>query len=137
MRFTIDTTLLPVVVVTYPDTVTADDYRQLFEHYAILCEAHPRLAWLIDFQAFDPLGAPAPLRRAAADCFAQYRDPLLRVSICEARVARGTLSRGVLTAFDWLTGAKWPTRNFETRAEADRWIADHVQADGNRRSANG
>jgi len=133
MAFEIDASKLPVVVVTFPPTVSAEAYQELFAQYGELSRKHPRMAWLIDFQSFNPVSAPAPVRRAAADCFSHYRAQLIPVSICEARVVQSLGARGVLTAFDWLTGAKWPTRNFESRLEAERWIDLQIVRDPKRR----
>ncbi|MCA9640430.1 MAG: hypothetical protein KC492_07020, partial [Myxococcales bacterium] len=115
--FAVDSRNAPLVVVSFPASLSVEHYRRLFEHYAELAEKHSRIAWLIEFRAFDPVTAPAAVRRASAEIFAEYRDQLMRSTVCEARVVENTLSRGVLTAFDWLTGSKWPTRNFPSYAE--------------------
>jgi hypothetical protein len=125
----VDDSGLPVVVVTFPPEVTADEYVQLFERYKALCAKYEHIAWLIDFQQFDPVTAPQAVRRAASEVFARYRDVLLQSTVCEARVVQNTASRGILTAFDWLTGKKWPLGNFATREAADRWIAERLELD--------
>jgi hypothetical protein len=125
----IDSSRLPVVLVTFPEAFSHDEYVALFERYAELCRQHDRIAWVIDFQRFDPVRAPQDLRRAAADVFATYKSQLIRSTVCEARVVQNTASRGILTAFDWLTGKKWPTQNFATRAAAECWAAERLELD--------
>lgn len=125
-RFTFDVSALPLIVVGYPDNVTVDDYYGLFEEYRALCAVHPRIAWLIDFRRFNPLSGTVELRKAAAACFAASKDVLLKSTVCEARLVESTAARGVLIGFDWLTGTKWPTRNFGKRDSAERWCNEQL-----------
>jgi hypothetical protein len=118
----IDDERVPLIVVTYPDFITPDDYRNAFIRFRELSTRHPRLAYLIDFRNFDPVRSPAPLRRVAGEIFAEFRNSLARTTVCEARVVLSPLSRGILTAFDWITPYKWPCANFPTFEEAHRWI---------------
>ncbi|MCA9627873.1 MAG: hypothetical protein KC766_09410 [Myxococcales bacterium] len=120
--FVVDGRKCPLIVVTFPDWADLAAYEALFEEYARLAEAHRDLAWLIDFRAFNPITAPSPVRYASAEVFARYRDRLLASTLCEARVVESMLGRGVLTAFDWITGRKWPTENFKRQDDAMRWI---------------
>ena len=87
---------------------------------------HPRLAYLIDMRRFDPLRAPASKRRHAAEVFKANVHKLRHVTVCEARVVSSELTRGVLTAFDWLTGTKWPCATFTSRENAERWVERRV-----------
>lgn len=120
--FVVDARDCPLIVVTYPDSVDLEAYETLFKEYARLAAAHDRLAWLIDFRAFNPITAPARVRYASAEVFARYRERLLPSTLCEARIVESMLARGVLTAFDWITGGKWPTENFKCQEDAMRWI---------------
>ena len=128
--FVVDSRAAPLVVVTYPEQASAGDYEALFAHYAELCRSHRQIAWLIEFRAFDPVTASAAVRQRSADVFARYRDRLRRSTVCEARVVDSAASRGVLTAFDWLTGAKWPTRQFSSYGEAAVWINGLLKTGG-------
>ncbi|HEY1098550.1 MAG TPA: hypothetical protein VGF99_06465 [Myxococcota bacterium] len=123
-EFQLDLSGLPVVVVGYPDRVSVDEYRALFTRYRDLCREHSRIAWLIDFRRYNPVLVTPDVRRAAADCFAEFKEDLLRSTVCEARVVDSVAARGVLIGFDWLTGTKWPTKNFGRRESAERWCAD-------------
>ena len=125
-EFAIDVSRLPLVVIDYPDEFTIDDYRAVFLRYRALSLAHPRIAWLVDFRGFNPLLASPELRKAAAVCFAESKDVLMKVSVCEARVVDSVAARGVLIGFDWLTGTKWPTKNFGRFEAAERWCLEEL-----------
>ena len=118
----VDSSERPIVLVRYPAVFDATAYRHLFEHYAKLAESGEPICWLIDFKAFNPVSASASLRKEAAAVFEQYVQVLAPVSVCEARVVGSGVARGVLTAFDWLTGSKWPVCNVASFGEAYRFI---------------
>lgn len=121
----------PVIVVRFParpDDVL-EGYRWVVDRYVELCERGDAICWLIDFAVVNPLILGARTRRAGAEIWSKHRDTLLASTLCEARVVHHPLARGVLTAFDWVTGEKWPTANFETEREALRWIA-RMRSDG-------
>jgi hypothetical protein len=122
----VDDSRAPVIVVTYPDAPTIDDFRAAFEKYRAISERHPRVAYLVDFRRFDPVTAPAATRKEAAKVFERYRPILARVTVCEARVVENVLSRGIVTAFDWITPQKWPCANFARATEAEAWIAKQL-----------
>lgn len=125
--FRIDESGAPVIRVTFPDVVTLPAYERLFDEYMRLCDLYPRVAWLIDMRTFNPVTAPAPIRKAAADVFARSRDRLVQSTVCEARVVESAGVRGVLMAFDWLTGSKWPVRNVATVKDAEVWVAEQLR----------
>jgi hypothetical protein len=124
--FTFDLSQVPLIIVDYPDTVGMGDYYALFARYRELCAQHQRVAWLVDFRRFNPLGGTPELRKQAAECFAESRDAIMRSTVCEARVVDNLAARSVLIAFDWLTGTKWPTKNFSTREAAERWCREQL-----------
>ncbi|HMR06281.1 MAG TPA: hypothetical protein PKA88_10890 [Polyangiaceae bacterium] len=74
--------------------------------------------------------APAAVRRAAAEVFAEHKATLLAATLCEARVAANPISRGVLTAFDWMTGPKWACKNFGDYAAAEAWVRTMLRTVG-------
>lgn len=120
--FEVDSSRAPLVVVRYPAIVKPGAIQLLFDHYSELTRRRGDIAWLIDFTSFNPVTAPANRRKEAAEVFAAHREMLAASTCCEARVVHNTLARGILTAFDWLTGNKWPTASFATFVEAERWI---------------
>ncbi len=124
--YRIETDRWPIVVARFPEHPEGDlfvGYRWLFERYVELCERGDGICWLIDFAVVNPLLLGAKARRAGAAIWSEHREALMASTLCEARIVHHPLSRGVLTAFDWVTGEKWPTGNFETEREALRWIA--------------
>jgi hypothetical protein len=122
MPFVIRDDKLPIIHVEFPAFFEGEEYAQLFERYVQLSEQHPRVAYLIDMRRFDPLRAPADKRRLAAAIFKANVHRLRAVTVCEARVVGNELTRGIITAFDWLTGTKWPCATFTAVDEAERWI---------------
>ena len=122
--FTVDDDEWPLVRSEFPNEPTTEGYRRLFEHYATLAQRGGSIAWLVDMRGFNPVTGNAAVRKAAAQVFESHRETLSRVTLCEARVVDGAVVRGILTAFDWLTGNKWPCANFATAEEARAWIAE-------------
>lgn len=126
--FEVDAREYPLIRVHFPHTPTEAGYRALFAHYAELCERGKGIGWLIDFREFDPVFASPAIRAAAAAVFKQYRGILLAATHCEGRVASNAVSRGILTAFDWLTGPKWECKNFAELSDAEAWVRSRLQS---------
>jgi len=121
----IDDARWPLIDVHFVGDVSKDDYRSAFARYAELAKRGEKVVWLIDMRRFDPLGVDASTRKAAADVFAEHREALMSVSVAEARIIESFVTRNVLTAFDWLTGAnKWPCEQFATQTGAETWLRD-------------
>lgn len=124
---TIESRRLPLIDVTYHRTNVQghllDDYREAFEEYARLASQGAPVAYLLDMREFDPLQIDAKSRQQAALIFHDYAGRLRPTSVAEARVITSAITRGVVTAFDWLTNAnKWPCRQFATPPEAEAWL---------------
>lgn len=114
---------LPIVDVVYDGPPRVDDLRDAFEEYGRLADRGEPLLWLIDMRKFDPLRVTAAERKQAAAIFAVHEKRLRAVSIAEARVITSPLTRGIVTAFDWLTAAnKWPCQQFGTLERAETWL---------------
>lgn len=131
----VDDSAYPLVRVVFPSEVSTDDYDRLFERYGELCKRSGRIAYHIDMTRFNPVTAPATTRRHAAATFQRYRAELLRTTICEGRLFYNPLVSGIVTAFDWLTGTKWPCQNFTSAVAIDTWIAEQLAADAKRVAA--
>jgi hypothetical protein len=126
--YQVDETRWPLVVVTFPPAFTAEKYGELHQKYAAMSRRPgARIGYLIDMRQFNPVMAPAAMRKAAADTFAANRAVLMKATVCEARVVTDAVTCGVLTAFDWLTGKKWPCANFTSVEEAERWIESQMR----------
>ena len=120
----ITTERFPIVDIIYAGPATPiEDFRDAFEEYARIAERKVRVAWLIDMRNFDPLKVSATNRKDAARVFDEFAARLAPVSVAEARVIVSPLTRGILTAFDWLTGTnKWPCRQYGTMEAAETWL---------------
>jgi len=121
--FRVDESRWPIVVVTFPATVTIEEYRQLFNEYDRISARGERVGYVIDMRLFNPFKVNAAVRKQAAQTFDAHRDVLMKVTVCEARALASPLTAGVLTAFDWLTGQKWPCKNFTSMEDAERWVS--------------
>lgn len=125
----VDVSRLPLVVVTFPPKIVIDDYEDVFERYAQISQGGAPLVWLVDMRRFDPFQVDALMRKQAARVFEKHRDILIEASVAEARVVEGFLTRNILTAFDWLTGAnKWPCQQFATVERAEAWLDERIRA---------
>jgi uncharacterized protein YbbC (DUF1343 family) len=129
MNFVVRTHRLPIVGVEFPSFFDEAQYRELFARYRSLSLEHGRIAYIIDMRKFNPLKASAALRKQAAEVFNENVSHLVTATVCEARIVSDQLTRGVVTAFDWLTGTKWPCRTFTSPSEAEDWVQKQL-ADG-------
>jgi hypothetical protein len=125
-RIEVDASAIPLVVVVYPSRVNRAELEEAMAHYVALSRRHARIGYLIDFRKFDPVFADADVRREAARIFARHVDDIAPSTVCEVRVVESTLSRSVLTAFDWLTPRRWPTKNVGTLTEALSALRPHL-----------
>lgn len=120
----VDTTDWPLVQVFIPVHATVQDLARLLEYYDELCRGvHKEIVWLIDFRELDPVFGGLTARRAAADRVERHQEALAVATKAEVRVVEGSVSRGILVAFDWLARNPWPVANVGSMAEAHAWIA--------------
>lgn len=122
----VDESRLPIVVVTFPESMTAEQVGTLFARYDVLSRRHPRLAYIIDLSRFNPALGPSDVRRAIDERFKEHREVLMRATLCEARVVPGAVVRMALAAFDAIAPQKWPCAHFATRREAEDWVAKQL-----------
>lgn len=128
--FVINLSQFPVVAVVYPERPTIPDVAELFEVYADLAKAGARVGYTIDMRRFDPAVADAKTRAQAVAIFKKHEVALKASTICEARIVPGSVTREVLTAFDWMTGDKWPCANMSNAADAVAWVHERLIAAG-------
>jgi hypothetical protein len=119
---------MPIVEVAYPEQFADDEFHAYLAQLCALAEAHRPIAYIIDLRQFDPLGAPAKRRQLAAAAFNQCAPKLMATTVCEARIVTDRLTRGIVTAFDWFTGTKWPCATFVSELEANAWVTRHLLA---------
>jgi hypothetical protein len=122
MGFILRTERLPIIEVEYPPTLDETEYRDLFATYCSLSVEHGRVAYIIDMRSFHPLTVSVADRKLAAQIFREHASYLVPATVCEARLVSTPLTQGILTAFDWLTGTKWPCRTFTSPDEAEVWV---------------
>ncbi len=129
-QITIDDTRFPVIDVAYHQMAGGprlDDYAEAFAEYERIARRGKPMVYLVDMRDFDPLRIDAGTRRGAAKIFQEKAERLRRVSVAEARVITSPLTRGIVTAFDWLTNAnKWPCQQFATLESAEEWLRVHL-----------
>ncbi len=125
----VDTRRLPLVAVAFEGAITEAECHQLFASLNEVCAPGVRVANVVDFRELDALAVTAAVRQALARAFFDGIDQRRASTICEARVVTNVLTRGILVAFDWVTGAKWPCASFTTREQAVAWVNDQVEND--------
>ncbi len=133
--FSIDESAAPLIVVTFPTAGSADDIPELFAAYHRIATQHPRVAWIVDLRAFNPILAPAKVRRAFADHYEQNRKVIEASAICEARIFGSSVMCGVVTAIDWLVGRAYPSKNFGTLVAARDWARSMLEQPADRSTA--
>ncbi|HEX7663670.1 MAG TPA: hypothetical protein VF407_04140 [Polyangiaceae bacterium] len=129
-RFVVNVSEYPIVAVIYPEKPTLREASELFDFYADLAKAGARVGYTIDMRRFDPVVADAKTRKMVFDLFKKHEAALSKSTVCEARIAPSAVTRGVLTAFDWMTGTKWPCTNVKNAADAVAWVKGHLAAEG-------
>lgn len=118
----VDESRAPIILATFPPEGTIADYEKALARYVEIARRGQRVGWLIDMRNFNPLTAPAAVRKAAAEMAARAAPVIKTVSAGEARVVTSTLVRGVSTAFTWLTTTHWPVAHFNTMADGEAWL---------------
>ena len=126
---TVDTKELPLVRVAFAGAPAEDDAARYYATLNEVSARRPRVAHLVDFRALDPFAMTAAARQALARAFFDGIDGRRAVTVCEARIVDDALTRGIIVAFDWVTGAKWPCASFPTEAEAVAWVNGQMAED--------
>jgi hypothetical protein len=129
-RIDIDVKRLPLIDLGYHGEMTIPIYRGQLERIATICKSERAIILRLDMRDFNPLGVDAASRKAAVAVWQENRDLFLETIAAEARVVESALTRGVLTAFDWLTSekGKWPCRQFAAMDTAETWLWEELAA---------
>ncbi|MEO0321352.1 MAG: hypothetical protein AAF447_00205 [Myxococcota bacterium] len=128
-RVLLDESVLPVLLVTYPEDGDEEDLTALFAAYRRIAAAHPRVAYLVDMRRLNPREQTAAKRRHAGRLYAEHADALAVSAVCEARLVSNSLVRGIVVAFDWIKGdQRWPCRTFTDPEAARAWIDEQLAA---------
>lgn len=122
---------LPIFDVRFRGLPTLAQYKAMLDDLSrVILSGRPPIVILLDMQEFNPFDINASMRKEAADAWHANRELWLRTIAAEARIVVNPLARGMLTAFDWLTGTgKWPCKQFGNAADAEAWLmAKHAEA---------
>lgn len=130
MKIELDAARWPLLVARFPPEATEGDIARFYAEWQEIGQrgAH---GILTDLTQLNPLRVPAKLRRAAALEVRARRAFFEEKLIAEVRVVSSPLTRGVLTAFDWLIGDySHPRKNFVNRSDGERWIVEELARRG-------
>lgn len=121
---------LPLVDIRVRGSLTIESYRDVLRKLAArLREEKPPFTLCVDMREFNPLTVSAKERKQASEEWHVDRELWLRVIVGEARVVHNPLTRGLLTAIDWLTSTgKWPCKQFATMHDAEEWLQRRYEA---------
>jgi hypothetical protein len=125
----VDTCRLPLVDVAFRGAISEADCHQLFAALNEVCAPGVRVANVVDLRELDAFAVTGAIRQALARAFFDGVDQRRASTICEARIVTNALTRGILVAFDWVTGSKWPCASFTTREGAMAWVREQVEKD--------
>lgn len=118
----LDTSRSPLWVVRYPSTFSVAVYRDYLRRYREACVEGERYGLLLDMTRFNPVTADAEARKAGAEELRSNMDFYERTMLCEARVVRNPIVRGMLTVFDWTANMHWSVKNFGSGEVAESWV---------------
>lgn len=126
----ITTDRLPMVDIRVRGTLTVATYREQLAYLAtVLRREKPPFTLLADMRDFNPFNVSAKDRKEVSAIWHTDRDLWIKVIVGEARVVVNPLTRGLLTAIDWLTSTgKWPCKQFSNMIDAEDWLRERHAA---------
>jgi hypothetical protein len=118
-----DSSRFPFVTAIPPSETQANGVQAFYREWDVLL-ARGRHVLLVDLRGVNATLAGAGLRREVAEAIKARQGAIRGSLLAEARVVRGPLVRGLLTAVDWLVGdaLSHPIRYFDVYDEAERWL---------------
>lgn len=115
----------PIVKVTFPLRIDVAYIDQMYDELEAVVSRGPHAHWT-DLRRADPLRMPATIRSRAAERERRLIHMAATVVMADVRLVNGAVQRGILTAFEWLTGkAPWPVANLSGPTEAYLWLQQH------------
>jgi hypothetical protein len=125
----LNTSRWPLLVARFPPVATRESLADFYSQWQRETEARGRHGVIVDFAGFNPVFASPVLRKLAAEEVERRRAMFDRYLLAEARVVRDPLTRGIVTAFDWLVGNSFarPKRIVGEFAEAEAWIVRELR----------
>jgi hypothetical protein len=130
-RGLLDPACWPLVVWTYPRFADVALMRAAYRSWDELLERGPH-AVLVDTRLINPLRVPPTLRKLMAIEVEKRRAKFERSLLAEARVVTHPLTRGLVTAFDWMIGNSFsrPLRNVSSLGEAEVFLRAELARHG-------
>lgn len=124
-----DVSMWPLVHVTMPAVIAAEDIQYLQQSYEHVFAAPTRHALIVDTTTIEKI-PDATLRRKMKD-FEDGRRPIIRdKNIGSAIVLSNSLVRGAYTALRWISPQPAPNKAFSNVRDAARWCIEGIEADG-------
>lgn len=113
----------PIVEMHLHPHFTVADIDATYDRLEELAKrGEPHAHWT-DLTRVDPLSIPAGLRKHFADRERRLYTLARGHLIADVRIVDNSVVRGLLRAFEWLTGdAPWPVRTVATEEEARAWL---------------
>ncbi len=114
----------PIVKVRFLGDTTVDDVDEMYAKIDAAIARGPHIQWT-DLREINPLTIDATLRVRAAEHEKRVIETSPEVVLADVRIVRGAVVRGMLTAFEWVSGsAPWPVKNVGTPEEAYAWLRE-------------
>ena len=124
-----DVSRWPLVLVSMPAVIRADDIDFLQASYEHVFAAPTKHALVVDTTAIENI-PDATLRKKMKD-FEDGRRPIIREkNIGSAIVLSNALVRGAYTALRWISPQPAPNKAFSNVRDAARWCIEGIVADG-------
>ncbi len=117
-------------VVRYPAAPTIETYLTYLDEFRAKIERGQRVALIIDFTHYNPVGASAELRDQVSMVMKEQMDFFDNHMVCEVRVCSNPMVRGILTVFDFVTNLPWPCNNVSTGYVAELWARSLLSREG-------
>ena len=126
----LDASRFPLVRITLPPNPTEADTIAVYQQYDVHL-ARGRHVLLVDLRKLNPLFGGAKARQATLREVEARSEIFERTLIAEVRLVRGSLVRGIVTAFEWMRRGPrgFPMEVMESEREALRWLDEKLAAD--------
>ena len=129
MGIEFDVSRWPLVLVSMPPVICAEDIDFLQASYEHVFAAPTKHALVVDTTAIEKI-PDATLRKKMKD-FEDGRRPIIREkNIGSAIVLSNALVRGAYTALRWISPQPAPNKAFSNVRDAARWCIEGIVADG-------
>jgi hypothetical protein len=128
----LDASRWPLLLLRFGRDGSEADVLALYDSWEKEMVRRGRHAVISDFTAINPFRVSPKARKLVAEQVEQRRGLFERFLVAEARVVPHPVTRGFVTAFDWIVGStfKRPVRNVADLAVAERWVVEELAKQG-------